>query len=256
MQRSLWIGGFALGAMLGTIVLRLGSSAPTTTPTTRPPVSYLERDQALATIMPAQFPPVQMPPSPPGAFELLENRVAASQGGRISLGQILAIARITRSQPDAPTFEQLEAHVAAMRGGGLTIGEMLALRGAVTEPAGDGRARMFGPSIGSRTGDEGALPNYVSPMPFEDVRRASDEIADSTFASRAPSASFSSAVTAIPSSSTFSSSNSRGLIDSNSGQYMAPAAGGYIDPRNGTFYAQSGPNGVVNTRTGEFIPTH
>lgn len=60
----------------------------------------------------------------------------------------------------------------------------------------------------------------------------------------------SSSIAAVPSPSR------HGLIDVRSGQYMPPAAGGYTDPRNGTFYAQSGPNGVVNTRTGEFIPTH
>lgn len=49
---------------------------------------------------------------------------------------------------------------------------------------------------------------------------------------------------------------SQGLIDSVSGQYMAPAAGGYTDPRDGTFYDQSGLSGVANTRTGQFITTH
>jgi len=36
---------------------------------------------------------------------------------------------------------------------------------------------------------------------------------------------------------------------------MPRTGAGYTDPRTGTFYQDAG-GGVVNTRTGEFIPTH
>ncbi|EGV29598.1 hypothetical protein ThidrDRAFT_3190 [Thiorhodococcus drewsii AZ1] len=39
------------------------------------------------------------------------------------------------------------------------------------------------------------------------------------------------------------------------GTTMPRSGGGYVDPRNGTFYHDVGP-GVVNTRTGQFTPTH
>ena len=45
------------------------------------------------------------------------------------------------------------------------------------------------------------------------------------------------------------------LTDERSGQRMDTIAGGYNDPRDGTAYTQAA-GGVVNTRTGEFSPTH
>lgn len=50
-------------------------------------------------------------------------------------------------------------------------------------------------------------------------------------------------------------SSSPVLTDERSGQRMDTIAGGYNDPRDGTTYAQAA-GGVVNTRTGEFSPTH
>jgi hypothetical protein len=45
------------------------------------------------------------------------------------------------------------------------------------------------------------------------------------------------------------------LIDPFSGNVMPRTGAGYTDPMNGTFYHDVG-GGVVNTRTGEFTPTH
>jgi len=45
------------------------------------------------------------------------------------------------------------------------------------------------------------------------------------------------------------------LIDPYSGKTMPRTGSGYTDPGTGTFYQDSG-GGVVNTRTGEFTPTH
>jgi hypothetical protein len=48
-----------------------------------------------------------------------------------------------------------------------------------------------------------------------------------------------------------------GMFNNVTGEFYAPAAGGdYIGTRDGTLYTPAGPNGVINTRTGEFIPTH
>jgi hypothetical protein len=46
-----------------------------------------------------------------------------------------------------------------------------------------------------------------------------------------------------------------GAFDAN-GTFYAPAGEGYINTRDGTLYVPAGPNGVINTRTGEFIPTN
>ncbi|MGK2926083.1 MAG: DUF4124 domain-containing protein [Lysobacterales bacterium] len=45
------------------------------------------------------------------------------------------------------------------------------------------------------------------------------------------------------------------LLDPYSGQMMPRTGAGYTDPTDGTFYHDTGA-GVVNTKTGEFIPTH
>jgi hypothetical protein len=251
-QRSLWIGGFAVGAILGTVILESGSVAPAA-PT---PTSLAARILEPAKAQPAQPSPSQQPPPQPSAFLQLEKQVAASQGGRISVGQIIAIARATSSQPEPPTFEQLAAQVSAMQGGRISIAEMLALRGAIIPQSSSyGLAPVYAPPVSQGTSAGLAQPYYEGSTSYQGVRGPSPLAADSAFESRAPSA-IPPAEAAASNSPIYSFPNSRGLIDTGSGQYMAPAAGGYTDPRNGTFYAQSGPNGVVDTRTGEFIPTH
>ena len=50
--------------------------------------------------------------------------------------------------------------------------------------------------------------------------------------------------------------NSGGAINPRTGEFYAPAGNGYVGTRDGTFFAPAGPNGVTNTRTGEFIPVN
>ena len=256
MHRSLWIGGFAVGALLGTIILELGSPGPKVTA----PNSITSGDRQLATtaVSPArseQSQPQQQLPPEPTAYERMLYRVAASQGGRIAFDQIVAIARMTSSQPDSPTYEQLLAQVSEIQGGRISMNQMLALRslGAEPSPGYDG-ASMY--AMG-RTAHAGLPQSYYDSLAaYQGVRGSSTRATDAPFESRMSGAGLpsveapSSSIRALPSSS------SQKLMDVSSGQYMSPAAGGYTDPRNGTFYAQSGPNGVVNTRTGEFLPTH
>ncbi|AMK24907.1 tetratricopeptide repeat protein [Sphingobium sp. TKS] len=45
-----------------------------------------------------------------------------------------------------------------------------------------------------------------------------------------------------------------GAVDVRTGRYYAPAGAGYVNTQNGTYYAPAGPNGVIDTRTGAFIP--
>jgi hypothetical protein len=46
-----------------------------------------------------------------------------------------------------------------------------------------------------------------------------------------------------------------GKVNPRTGEYYAPAGSGYVG-RDGIYYAPAGPSGVINTRTGEFIPTN
>ncbi len=48
----------------------------------------------------------------------------------------------------------------------------------------------------------------------------------------------------------------RGAINPRTGEYYAPAGRGYIGTRDGTYYEPAGPAGVINTRTGEFMPRY
>lgn len=47
-----------------------------------------------------------------------------------------------------------------------------------------------------------------------------------------------------------------GATNPYTGEYYAPAGQGYVGTRDGTYYAPAGPNGVINTRSGTFIPVH
>lgn len=250
------IGGFAVGAVLGTVILQSGSSGPKATA----PNNMTSSDRGLATTAasPArseQLQSQQRIPPEPTAYEQMVNHVAAGQSGRITFGQIVAIARMTGSQPGSPTYEQLVAQVSEMQGGRISLHQMLALRSVGVQPSPTyGGAPTYGPPVrqAARAGLSQAY--YDSLAAYEGVRGPSARAADATFQSRMPGAALPSVEQ--PPSSIGVSPSSRRLMDVSSGQYMSPAAGGYTDPRNGTFYAQSGPNGVVNTTTGEFIPSH
>jgi hypothetical protein len=47
-----------------------------------------------------------------------------------------------------------------------------------------------------------------------------------------------------------------GAVNSVTGEYLAPSGEGYVGTRDGRYYAPAGPNGVIDTRTGKFVPMH
>jgi len=50
--------------------------------------------------------------------------------------------------------------------------------------------------------------------------------------------------------------NNAGAINVTTGEYLAPAGSGYVGTRDGTYYAPAGSHGIIDTRTGTFIPTN
>lgn len=44
------------------------------------------------------------------------------------------------------------------------------------------------------------------------------------------------------------------LVNSVTGELYVPSGAGYVGTQDGTYYAPAGPNGVIDTRTGQFIP--
>jgi len=47
-----------------------------------------------------------------------------------------------------------------------------------------------------------------------------------------------------------------GAVNPVTGEYYAPSGRGYVGTRDGTYYAPAGPNGMIDTRSGQFIPVH
>lgn len=47
-----------------------------------------------------------------------------------------------------------------------------------------------------------------------------------------------------------------GAINPVTGEHYPSSGNGYVNPRDGRFYAPAGPSGVVDTKTGQFIPIH
>ncbi len=51
--------------------------------------------------------------------------------------------------------------------------------------------------------------------------------------------------------------NNSGAINPRTGEVLVPTGdGGYTGTRDGRHYAPAGPNGVIDTTTGKFIPTN
>jgi hypothetical protein len=46
-----------------------------------------------------------------------------------------------------------------------------------------------------------------------------------------------------------------GNIITTTGELLIPAGEGHIGTRDGTYYTPAGPNGIIDTRTGQFLPT-
>lgn len=170
------------------------------------------------------------------AFESMARSISAAQGGKISMNQLRAVAQMVGAQYGTARI-------------------------APSDPEGAQPYDAAGRALESITSSMQPSANGVSSGPrysniYQDhSRRASnasglDSYQDEVVGSRAFTSSQLAGSEGSPSPRPPS-----GLIEHGSGQYMPPAAGGYVDPRNGTFYSHAGPNGVVNTRTGEFRPT-
>ena len=134
MQRSLWIGGFAVGAILGTIILESGSLVPAATTSSGSSYSKQKPVKGLDSVSIGRAPSPQGPQQL-STFQQMIDRVSASQGGRISLGQIAAIIRATRSLSGTPTYQELAQTYAAAHGGPISPLEMLALQGNLPQPS-------------------------------------------------------------------------------------------------------------------------
>ena len=224
-DKKVVIGGFAIGVAAGTAFLAVNHG------TAQQPAKLTEA-QATITASAASdkqidgFTPIKDMEQQTPTFSSMADELAASQGGQISLRQMMALSEIySNLHGGQPAYRDRQI-------GGIRLDES---------------------SIGS-----GGIPGAAFNYPYAGLRLGSAPAARSIGANSitgsSPSRRYSEAPRSVDSELAYSPPNI-GAIDIRSGQFMAPAGpGAYVDPRNGTFYAPAGPNGVVNTRTGEFIP--
>ena len=244
MQRAIWLGGFAIGALLGTAIFAL---SPDKTERTTADAAT----QITTVTTPAASGQVQLQQTsrPLSTFEQMVQQTVASQGG-ISLVEIAAIVRATRSLPDTPSYEELVRRFSASHGGRISIADMMALKGEIYQPNYSAPSAPL-PSI---------IPSFQALSPYADTRGPATRSADEDIARRHPMygqmpGSGYGTAPSLGAIASIQAPASQGLIDTSSGQFMPSVAGGYTDPRTGAFYAQAGPNGIVDTSTGQFIPT-
>lgn len=48
----------------------------------------------------------------------------------------------------------------------------------------------------------------------------------------------------------------QGITNTVSGEFLAPVGGGFVGTRDGRLYVPAGPNGIIDTRTGQYIPAY
>jgi len=161
--------------------------------------------------------------------------------------------------PDSPYFDKVAtAEVVRRRNVYKQLGldDSDALRRAVLEfrtaQAAVEREANDAKALASQANDmkQDQIRQQISVQEAENVRtinRRLDEAA--TEASRAQSRQHIPQVTLTP-----EPSRANGIVIGTTGEFLAPAGPNFVSTRDGTLYVRSGPNGIINTRTGQFAP--
>lgn len=159
------------------------------------------------------------------------NRVSNSQGG-ISLRQMMALANVADNQSRLPSYQET------------SVSPSLAI-----------------PNWGTLPGSVPPTTNFIPS--YESASRRRQQNIDVSPVYNNPSVAGSTGIAIEPRASDrvapqFGNQNSpaAGAFNPQSGEHYSSAGPGYVSDRDGTYYAPAGPNGVINTRTGTFIPTH
>ena len=160
---------------------------------------------------------------------------------------------LRRLENEASSPAQQWAEGVLASGQPLTMREMAALSQIVNGPSEGayGYPHYRGSNYAGGTSPVGAATGLQSGLPSRSVLdQPSASRAWLERHQRASTQAYGSATTDLINST----ARNAGTIEVRTGQYYAPAGTGYVNPQNGTFYAPSGSNGVVDTRTGAFIP--
>jgi hypothetical protein len=237
--------GSAIGATLGSAFIALSaSSTPDVSQQARASDESAQGDIASnAAALPSSMTPQAEADSQPGLASqqlaaILLDRISKDQGG-VSLVQLNAIAQIVRSAQGREGEFLALAQKASDRQGGISLVQMEALAGvrptAAIPPVAPGYEQspvesaqppVFESQVGS--------PNRIGVIESDPYYGQSTIGIDDS---------------ALPPQNT-------GAIDPSTGYYYSPSGSGYVSTRDGTYYVPAGPNGVINTRSGQFIPTN
>lgn len=187
-------------------------------------------------------------------FNQMVAQVTASQGGKISIGQMAMLAEIYSQQYGTPPPYRDRQFDHIRVGPVSTPSDPYAALRRTTPSSSSPSDDTVVTSYAGRRSTDGAYETGPAAREHSDRRLIPRSSAVSVIRNPvAPDVYFdSNAVEDVP-----ARRPNIGAIEIGSGQHFAPAGpGAYIDPRDGTYYAPAGPNGVVNTRTGAFGAVH
>lgn len=190
--------------------------------------------------------------------DLLIELVASE--GRVSILQMTAIAEIASAVRGREDEFLAAAQDVARANGGISLHQMSMLAGGgglvpsysvaqgnPYDSVGNGRTATTDPypsySSGNAASSSGSGASHESESAS---RRRLEEFANSSQRRDLQSGA----------SRALDTTNALGAVNPSTGEFYAPAGQGYVSTRNGTYYTPAGPNGVIDTRTGQFIPTN
>ena len=220
------------------------------------------------TSEPSQPAPIEPTVSNEDLVRTLENGIGEKGGISIrELGAINQIAEAVRGR-EAQYLKLI--HRVSNSQGGISLNQMMALANGASYEA---RPRTYdglsvAPSLADSNPYSGKIPESVLPATnyipsYESASRRRQRNIDVAPIYNYPSVAGGTGIAIEPRASgrvapQFGNQNSppAGAFNPQSGEHYSSAGPGYVSDRDGTYYAPAGPNGVINTRTGAFIPTH
>ncbi len=267
-DKRLVVGGFAAGVAIGLALLPVmaASNSPQAEAADALRTSHSENAGIISSEAAVE---ARSATGDAPTFREMVLQVQAAQGGvGLSLDQMRELAvissRLNGNGPvvGAPTFQQMALEVQRQQGAGLSMDQAEVLAEISSMLNGNAQGYGSGPSAAASYGRRMPYsaptmdpvlqqPRRFSPSETRRSRADRFSVLDDEDTSRSYStAREGSAYRTMPRTEI----SNNGAINPATGEYFPRAGQGYVSSRNGTYYAPAGPNGVTNTRTGEFVP--
>lgn len=237
--------GVSVGIGLGVLAIGQGSDS-----------EGVERDVAAATPSPKSD--LQVQPSPRMSNDELKDALLTwfsdNQNGKISYGQLEYISRITESvRGREEEYFSLIRRISDSNGG-ISLGQLMILANLPLDSPRFGSSSQI-PTSYDPPGIQSSVPASVS-SPSEYGQISPPDYGNSARARlrnelRTGSGTGYAAEDQQPSAPSLGRA---GAINPSTGEFYPAAGHGYVNGRDGTYYAPAGPNAVVDTRTGQIVP--